>query len=451
MGLKYSVFPILLTAIVSALAAPLTYSLAQQFFDRTAAMLSGFLIATYALHIRFSIITVSEGPFWSVILAALLCYVLYVRDGRLIYLIAGSAAFNVAGSMRFEAWIMPFLLVGAYFVGQWLSRHKITSQEILRSGIYVGMSMIFAAIWIVFCYTKYGDPFYLQHQTLEENFRYFAALPSYSGSTPPSTGYRLAFFPGVAVLSMGPLAAIVSVWGLAICIGRKQAGPLSGFVVAFVLFVLSQILLKNLVPQARYFLTVCSLLLLFIGPGCAHLSRRLQPKFDKHVLTYFIAIVAVAWPLFIAHVATLNVGWLSQKMYSLSPNPRFEKSIVDVNIWLRNNGADAGSLAFFLGGNNFAGPWSSLLDQWYGTQTLKRHELIQPHSRQIHFVREASELITIVKEEPCGHLVVSTKFAEHRLSSDLHLRLQQQPVYVSPEFKIFAWGETCFGRPGGKR
>ena len=451
MGLRSSVFPILLTAIVSALAAPFAYSLVRQFFDRTAAILSGFLIATYALHIRFSIITVSEGPFWTLILAALLCYVLYVRDGRLIYLIAGSAAFNVAGSMRFEAWIMPFLLSGSYIFSQWLTQRKITAREILRSGVYVSISLVFAAIWTAYCYKAYGDPLYLQHQTLEDSVRYFAGLPPYSRSKPPSAGYTLAFFPSVAVLSMGPVAAMVSVWGLALCIVRKQAGPLSFFVVALVMFVLSQIMLKNLIPQARYFLTICSLLLLFVGPGCADLSRRLEPRFDKRSLTYFIATVAVAWPLFIALVASFNVGWLSQKMYSLSPHPRFEKSIVDVNIWLRNNGADAGSLAFFLGGNNFAGPWSSLLDQWYGTQTLKRHELIQPHSRQIHFLREPFELITIVKEEPCGHLVVSTKFAEHRLSSDLHPMLQQQPVYVSPEFKIFAWGETCFGRPGGKR
>ena len=264
-------------------------------------------------------------------------------------------------------------------------------------------------------------------------------------------GLRIGIFPKCHGPFNGAGSSDGKRMGLALCIVRKQAGTLSFFVVALVMFVLSQIMLKNLIPQARYFLTICSLLLLFVGPGCADLSRRLEPRFDKRSVTYFIATVAVAWPLFIALVASFNVGWLSQKMYSLSPHPRFEKSIVDVNIWLRNNGADAGSLAFFLGGNNFAGPWSSLLDQWYGTQTLKRHELIQPHSRQIHFLREPFELITIVKEEPCGHLVVSTKFAEHRLSSDLHLMLQQQPVYVSPEFKIFAWGETCFGRPGGKR
>ena len=450
-GLRASVFPILLTAIISALAAPLAYCLARQFFDRTAALLSGFLIATYALHIRFSIITVSEGPFLTFLLIAIFCYIRYLQEGRLTSLVVGAAAFNMASSMRFEAWIMPFLLVAAYFFNQWLSRQKFTWTKVFRASMFLGGSLIFAISWTLFCYIKYGDPFYLQHQTLEDSVRYFAALPPYSGSNPPGIGYRLAFFPSVAVLSIGPIAAIASFCGLVNCVARKQSGSLTYFTVAIVAFVLSQIMLKNLIPQARYFLTVCALLLLFVGPGCTQISRWLEPRINKNSLVYAVAIMAIAWPFVIAYLAATNVGWFSQKMYSLSPNPRFEQSVLNADDWLRKHWAKEGSLVFLLGGSNFAGPWSSLLDDWYGTQTITPSNNGRPSIRTPHFLQQLSDLSPILEAEPCGHVVVSRKIVEMGLSDGLRQMLKPEPEFRSREYMIYSWGAACFVGPANKK
>lgn len=447
LGLKSALFAIVLTALVSALAAPLSYSLVLQFFDRSSAILSGVLIAVYALHIRFSIITVSEGPFLTLVLASLLFSIAYVRSGRSIFLIVGAIAFNAACSMRFEGWIMPPLLFAAYIATEWLLERNVVSQKILRAATFTGASMIFCLFWLVFCQVNFEDPFYFQHQTLEENLRYFAALSSKPYGGPPGTTYLLAFFPGVAVLSMGPLSALVSVCGLAFCIAKRLATPLTGFAATFIIFILSQILLKNLVPQARYFLTVCSILLLFAGPGLTYLSRLLEPRFEGRFLKYFFVGFAVIWPCVIFFFSTTNAGVISQKMYSVSPNPHFDKEVIDVNEWLRNNGTATESLAFFPGETNFTGPWSSLLDGWYGIQSLKSRKTNTLRSRQAHFLNSIADFSILSRDERCGHLVIPKRILGSEFDFGSAPLNQLHAVYENREYQIFSWGGNCVGEP----
>jgi hypothetical protein len=164
---------IALTLFVSALTIPITFYLVLDRLGRSAAILAALLLAVYSLHIRFSVMTVAEGPFFTFILLGIVLFFSHLKTRSVWSLIAGTSSFNVASSMRFEGWVIPVFLAAAHLTSEWRSGKRLISRDLAHMAGFLIGTLAFPLLWSLYCYLQFGDALFFQHQTVADNALYF--------------------------------------------------------------------------------------------------------------------------------------------------------------------------------------------------------------------------------------------------------------------------------------
>lgn len=434
-GLKGEIWAVMLTALASAAAIPLTYLIARQSLDRSAAVLAGVLLALLPLHVRFSVVTVAEGPYWTLALVGIWACVKYVVDGRVSLLVIGAAAFNLAGTMRFDAWVLPAFLAIALAGDLWMRRPADAGWAAVRRIVaFVAFSSVFSVLWTGYSWWKFGDPFAFQHSTVAENALFFAEHP-------PRTAYILAFLPAIVLATLGPLGAAVAVLGMVRCFATKQAIVPALFLAISTLFLVAQQLSHHLITQARYGFVACALLVIFSGPGCESISALTKRLVPLGVLRTALLVSAIVWPILIALAADAPLGWLSAKAYSVSPRPRFDPAMVDIDRWLSSHDARAGAILVVGAHEDSAGPWLSLLDRWFDRQHADVYVDHARDRRQLYFLRPGQPLVSRAMDEPRAHLVIPAKLADAIVALPEFRGVTRLPsVYGNARYSVYRWG-----------
>jgi hypothetical protein len=423
---------IALTLFVSALTIPITFYLVLDRLGRSAAILAALLLAVYSLHIRFSVMTVAEGPFFTFILLGILLFFSHLKTRSVWSLIAGTSSFNVASSMRFEGWVIPVFLAAAHLTSERRSGKRLISRDLAHMAGFLIGTLAFPLLWSLYCYLQFGDALFFQHQTVADNALYFK-------NHARSLIYTLAFFPAVALFSMGPMAA-PAIIGLLLSLRRTtKSRTLARLALILTIFVVSQQLLGTLITQARYCFTTCSLLLLFAWPGCQALAVRAKTK----SLMYWAVLISAGWLLITAVLPSAPLGWFSRAMYSVSPRPRFDPSIVEVDAWLRASGAERGAIAIAKERGKPAAHWLSLADAWYGVQILDRYIPRSQDAHQLYFFESDVELLAVIRSTNCGHAVLGVGTEQYFLS-DLPLKSTLYPAFSNASYRVYRWNRGCW-------
>ncbi len=355
LGFSSQIWPRLLTALAGAGSVPFAYLISEELFGTTAGLIAGLVLAFNPLHIRFSVVTVSEGFLIFFVTLGLWTFLKYVRDGSPGYLLLGILAFNLASGQRMEAWlVLPCLATGTAF-DRFLLGRSLSPENRLRALKFILGAGIFALTWSVFSWIRYGDPVYIA--TL--NAQRVAADPVYQAS---STWYTLAFWPAVLLASLGPLicpAGIVAAVRSGFHQGPRRFHGLMFFTFLAVYYVLN--FRSGMITDARYGLLLVWLLVLNLG----FLFREGTPWFSIRI---WMAAPAI-WLLITVGIAEGPFGMVSGKMQSISPMPLVPREVRELTTWLRAQ-PDPGTIVLGPGLPKY-GPWLSLLDDWYGERHVK--------------------------------------------------------------------------------
>jgi 4-amino-4-deoxy-L-arabinose transferase-like glycosyltransferase len=114
LGLSDQLWPRLLTALFGTATVALTYLLGKELFGRRGGLVSATLLAFNPLHVRLSVVSMSETMFLAFLALALWQYLAYLKDGGPRALAVGALAMNLACAHRMEGWlVLPLLLAYA--------------------------------------------------------------------------------------------------------------------------------------------------------------------------------------------------------------------------------------------------------------------------------------------------------------------------------------------------
>lgn len=336
----------LLTAVAGAATIPAVYVLVRHLSDRTTALVIGALLALNPLHIRLSVLTVSEAFFLCFLTLAFLAFDRYRDQGGLPWMLMGSLCLNLACGMRLEGWLfLPVLLLVSLGTQGDLLRWAKDARR--RRGVaFVAASSVFALWWAIYSYLTFGDPAHVATLTQGTNL----ADAVYQGSP---WWYTLAFWPVLLMLTLGPLLlglGMKAFWtGLS---APRRSWSLLFAMILIVYYI--QNFRSALITQARYGMLLAWLLLLCVGTYEAQTVRR--------TCRWLIAHAAV-WLLVVWGVAEVPAGIVSSKFGSISPRPRFAPAVRAIDDWLR--GAAAGAPLAIGPLEGAYGPWMSSFDKWY--------------------------------------------------------------------------------------
>jgi hypothetical protein len=130
-------------------------------------------------------------------------------------------------------------------------------------------------------------------------------------------------------------------------------------------------------------------------------------------------------------------------MYSVSPRPRFDPSIVEVDAWLRASGAERGAIAIAKERGKPAAHWLSLADAWYGVQILDRYIPRSQDAHQLYFFESDVELLAVIRSTNCGHAVLGVGTEQYFLS-DLPLKSTLYPAFSNASYRVYRWNRGCW-------
>jgi len=410
LGLHGQTWARCLTALVGAGTVPFAGCLIARVFNGKAALAGALILALNPLHIRYSVVTVSEAFLGFFVVVGLWGFTEWVSHGGFRYVMLGTLAMNLACGNRMEAWLVVAICLGVVLGGPHLAWKEFGPDERKRGIAFCALSSLFACGWMMFSYVGYGDALHIA--TL--NTGRVEADPVYQRSI---GWYTLAFWPAVLFASLGPRAFLGSFHGATRAAVRGPGRFLSLLFFGCLAVYYVQNVRSGMITDARY--AVFLLILLVIGAGPA------WERLGDGARQVRCLGLAAAWLVTVWILAILPLGILSAKMNSVSPCPRIKAEIREVDGWLRSQPRPP---VVALGpGLGRYGPWYSLLDDWY------------PENR-VMVVKSEEALVRAVQSHESGYVVLGKE-----KSSDAALWLQHLPsvtllrVHSGPEFEAYRW------------
>jgi hypothetical protein len=433
-GLDDQLSMLVLTVAVSSLAVPFLYWITAPFFGWRAAFVSGVVLACLGIHVRFSVVTMAEGPSIAAFLLSFLMFMRYSDSGRARELFVGAVSMAVSASMRYESWVLPLAMCGGTILVEAL-RRQLDGARIARVVRFGAASLLFPAWWTAYSFWRFGDPFFMQSQ-----------IAQYVQDNPhplPAVVEAATFWPGLVLFAMGPVG-LLAVWSAAECLRERSAVRYLAPVGAIVVTLMAT---YGGFLTARYGLLPLALLCGFVGPGVDRLGL-LSPFTAGRLRVQGVVLAAAAlWLPLIPAVVALETGWLSQRAYAVSALPKFDGAIVSVDDFLRRHGARDGAIVVASTAGS-AGQWLSLADRWYDIQRLSEYVDRHVHIRQLYFAQSEEQIAAIMAERRRGFLVVSRGGAVRvpvgspSSPSDADCRVSAEPVFSTDRFEVFSWSET---------
>src|SRR5206468_8731633 len=148
----------MVTAVAGAATVPALFLLVRRLYDEQKALVASAVLCLNPLHVRFSILTVSEAFFILLLTVALLAFDRHQERGDILSLAAGGVAMNLACGMRLEGWLfLPALLA-------WVplkNRGGGLQTRLGRATLFLSLSTLFSVGWMVHSLWKHGDPLHV--------------------------------------------------------------------------------------------------------------------------------------------------------------------------------------------------------------------------------------------------------------------------------------------------
>lgn len=329
LALAEFLWPSLLHAgrVVSLVAGVLTawplYALTARRFGISAATFAVLGFAFWGLHIQCSTTSASEAL-------------------NLLLTVGAVALFDVASERRAAWWgtVLLLNLACATRYDSWLIVPMLAAAEAWRSrsvrrtlGFGLGASL-FAITWLVGNQAASGDAFFPVRFIDQFHRDWWPAEAAVWGGTT----YRLIclfFWPGVALLTLTPLFALVGgqmlrrAW-----VERRELRWLVLLtVVPAALYTFRSVVLSSFVPLARFTMKEVLLLLPFAGWGLQNLAER-RPR-----LAWGAVGFAAAWCLALGAFCFAPDSRWAFTLRSISATSRMESELRDTTIWLQEHAA----------------------------------------------------------------------------------------------------------------
>ena len=206
------------------------WKLARILYGERAAGLSLAVFALYSLHVGYSTTSSSEVPCVFFVLSGLFFFFYHFHRGtnRLWHLAISGAALSIAGSIRYEAWIVVGSLLVALAL-LWIqdARRRERMKSVIASLVTFGaLGGAWPAVMMTYCWRKFGDPLYLLTAT---HTRMALVL-----ATAKPVTYHLALIPSVLFISLSPLAFVAAIYGIV----RSRRDPIPAAFAGVTIFLL---------------------------------------------------------------------------------------------------------------------------------------------------------------------------------------------------------------------
>jgi hypothetical protein len=267
-------------------------ALSRRLFGREAAVWSAVALSFWGLHIQMSTTGASEALSLFLLLAALALY----DAGRMRALAASGLTLTLACAVRYDTWLLvPLLSLVALLHG------KDRRAAFGRAVVFGACCLPFPLAWLYGNWRAMGDPLYPIH-FVESFHREWQPEGIRLWGEAVFRIQNLGFWPGVAVMTLGPLAAGAGIGGMiqAFRARRDVRWVLWTAWVPAAYFTFRGAVLLDFQPLARFTVGQVVLLLPFLKPGADVILRGLSPRAARAAVALGMAsmvavTVGLAW------------------------------------------------------------------------------------------------------------------------------------------------------------
>jgi len=326
-----------LYAIVGLSTVWVVYLLGTEVFGRSALMPLHILVSTD--------VAMSEGPYITFILLALLAIVRYTAKPSPWLAAAAGLSLTLATTFRIDGvyWGIPLAIAIAFVA----FKRRITAAAAFRDVFLMGSCGLLYPIALFAQWSHlYPDPFYIIDQARLNSHQFFVdgkhpRWPAWLYQT-----YVVAFWPVATFVILTPVVAALGWVGVLSAVRQrheKAVALVSGLVVISVWLAYAAFV-HDIQAQWRYALVLSVVLAVFCVPGARILSSSLNLSLRS--MTLVAAGVAIVVQGLITYVAFVDSGVLTRQLGSLSPirpNQFDSRAMLD---WIAANLTSSGIVLF---------------------------------------------------------------------------------------------------------
>jgi len=309
----------------------LVWKLARLLYGSLAAVFSCAVLALYGLHIGYSTTSSSEVPHAFFLLLGMYFFFSYFYETerrRLWQLAVSGLCLSLAGSIRFEAWIISGSLV-LIFPLLWVALRVRSGQKHSWLGpllAFGGTAAIWPVIMMSYSWRKFGDPMYM----VSDTHRRMIHVLEVSGH---GIGYEMALIPIVLLITLSPLAVAAAMSSVIRFRGRPLAAAFAAVTVLFFTVQEFEILRGTTLAVARYSLTTGTLLSVMAGDGLLAIGEKLFPARPKLFRSAVLAFLSLN--LILVWIASDVPNPYAERLAPVSPRLRYPSRISEIGDYLR--------------------------------------------------------------------------------------------------------------------
>ncbi|WP_426754288.1 ArnT family glycosyltransferase [Myxococcus sp. Y35] len=317
------------------------FVLTRRLFGWRAGVVAGLSFAAWGMHMQFSTTACSEAVSLFFMLATFAFYAEGVDENRFSPLFLAALMLNLACALRYDAWMyIPLLTLALCFS----SPDKVAA---LTRAVGFGLVCLpFPLLWMQGNELLHGNPFF-PVMAVEDFHRNWVQSSLGSGSNIGWRLQQLVFWPGIAVITLSPLVAILGIAGM---VRAWKARPDTRWLVAAAVvpaayFTFRAAVLLTFVPLGRFTVTQVALVPVFVAFGFAWLVGSRGGPAVRKALVGVTAVVAVAVPVAMGLYTFRSEGPLQNTMRPVSPTSTNPVALMQVAKFLKSEVAAKGGAA----------------------------------------------------------------------------------------------------------
>ncbi len=316
------------------------FVLTRRLFGWRAGVVAGLSFAAWGMHMQFATTACSEAVSLFFMLTTFALYAEGVDENRFSPLFLAALMLNLACALRYDAWMyIPLLTLSLCFS----SGDRVAA--LTRAVGFGLMCLPFPLLWMQGNELLHGNPFF-PVMAVEDFHRNWVQSSVGSGSTIVWRLRQLAFWPGIALLTLSPLVALLGMAGM---VRAWKARPDTRWLVAAAVvpaayFTFRAAALLTFVPLGRFTVTQVAIVTVFVAFGFVGLVGTRGPGLRK-ALAVVTAVVAVAVPVAMGLFTFRSDGPLQDMMRPVSPTSTNPVALMQVAKYLKAEVATKGGAA----------------------------------------------------------------------------------------------------------
>ncbi|WP_257449180.1 ArnT family glycosyltransferase [Archangium lipolyticum] len=330
----------LVSLLFGVLSVVPLFSLTRRVFGWRSGVWTGLAFSVWGMHLQMSTTAASEALSLFLMLSVFALIARGLDENRLGPLFGAAAVLNLACATRYDAWLFMPLLAVALFL--WGNDRVAGATRAVSFGL---LCLPFPLLWMQGNELAHGDPFY-PIRAVEQ----FHADWVRDGIARVGTWrYRLenlGFWPGVALLTLSPGVALLSMVGMK-RMWREQPEVrwlVLASVVPAAYFTFRASVLMDFQPLGRFTVTEVALLLPFVVPGFEACVGQSGAGVRRAVAAA-CAVLAVAVPVALGLYTFRVDGGLHDSLRPVSPTSTNPVPLMQVARFLKDEVAAKGGAA----------------------------------------------------------------------------------------------------------